>query len=512
MSRFPESFLEELRARLPVSEVVGRRVQLKKSGREWRGLSPFNKERTPSFFVNDQKGFWHDFSSGRHGDIFEFLMATEGVTFPEAVEQFAAMAAVPIPKITRESEADAKHRLALHQIVELAAKYFEATLAGPAGAKAREYLAARAIDAAAITRFRIGYALAERFALKEHLGGLGVSSADMIEAGLLVSADDIPVPFDRFRDRLMFPIADLAGRIVGFGGRALDPDATAKYLNSPETPLFQKRSLLYNGRAARQAAHDGAPLIVVEGYIDVIALVRASYPATVAPLGTALTDAQLAMLWRMADIPTILFDGDDAGRRAADRAIDLALPHLVPGKSLRFAVLGEDRDPDDVVSTEGAGAIDEPIATATPLVDMLWHRELDAADTATPDGRAALDARLNALVAGIKHETVRWHYAQALRARMAALVARPAEGVIEVAELGDSLGLAIVFGATDAVEVARGTGLGTWHVPSHASAVDVADAIPHFVDAITLYAAPGDRLAAGIGRVLAARGFEVRLA
>src|SRR5882757_8467491 len=276
--RFPPQFLDELRARLPVSDVVGRRVKLKKAGREWKGLSPFNKERSPSFFVNDQKGFYHDFSSGKHGDIFGFVMDTEGVTFPEAVERLAAMAGLAVPKMSAEADAQEHRRRTLHDVMELAAKFFEATLASRAGAKARGYLADRSLDPATQLKFRIGYAPAERFALKEHLGSHGISSDDMVEAGLLVSADDIPVPYDRFRDRVMFPISDLSGRIVAFGGRALDKDAPAKYLNSPETPLFHKGAMLYNGAPARQAAHRGAPVIVVEGYVDVIAMVTAGSP------------------------------------------------------------------------------------------------------------------------------------------------------------------------------------------------------------------------------------------
>ncbi len=252
--RFPPNFLDELRARLPVSEVVGRRVRLKKAGREWKGLSPFNKEKTPSFFVNDQKASWFDFSAGRNGDIFDFVMETEGVDFPEAVERLAAMAGVPMPVMSSEAAAQEQHRRSLHDVIELAAQFFEATLAARTGAKARGYLADRGIEPATQLKFRLGYAPADRFALKEHLGGQGISVEHMVEAGLLVAGDDIPVPYDRFRDRVMFPISDLRGRIVAFGGRALDKDAPAKYLNSPETPLFHKGGLLYNAAAARAAA------------------------------------------------------------------------------------------------------------------------------------------------------------------------------------------------------------------------------------------------------------------
>src|SRR6476646_2468979 len=405
--RFTPQFLDELKARLPVSEVVGRRVKLVRSGREFKGLSPFNKEKTPSFFVNDQKQAWFDFSSGKNGSIFDFVMESEGVTFPEAVERLAQMAGVPLPKISREDEARAERRKTLHDVMEIAAKFFQDTLASRTGAKARGYLADRGLDPATQLKFRMGYAPSERFALKEHLGSHGISVDDMVETGLLISGDDIPVPFDRFRDRVMFPITDLRGRVIAFGGRALEKDAQAKYLNSPETPLFHKGATLYNIAAARKAAHDGAPIVVVEGYIDVIAMVTAGYEAAVAPLGTALTDNQLALLWKMADEPILCFDGDRAGQKAAYRAADLALPFLAPGKSLRFALLPEGQDPDDLARSGGRGAIEDVIAAAKPLAEMIWSRELEGGSFATPERRAALEARINELSNSIRDEVVR---------------------------------------------------------------------------------------------------------
>jgi len=421
--RYPASFLEELRARLPVSEVVGRRVALKKAGREWKGLSPFSKEKTPSFFVNDQKQAWFDFSSGKNGSIFDFVMLTEGLSFPEAVERLAAQAGLPLPRETPEAAAQEHKRKTLHEVMELAAKFYETTLAERTGARARGYLADRGLDPAAQVRFRLGYAPAERFALKEHLGARGVPVEDMVEAGLLVAGDDIPVPYDRFRDRVMFPITDLRGRVVAFGGRALEKDVPAKYLNSPETPLFHKGGLLYNGAAARQAVHDGAPLIVVEGYVDVIAMVMAGFPATVAPLGTALTQDQLGLLWKMAAEPVLCFDGDPAGQRAAFRAVDLALPLLAPGKSLLFATLPEGQDPDDLVRSGGREAMAEVLAGARPLADILWRREVEGARLDTPERRAGLELRLNQATAAIADEAVRKYYRQDLAARLADLFA-----------------------------------------------------------------------------------------
>jgi DNA primase len=421
--RYPASFLEELKARLPVSEVVGRRVSLKKSGREWKGLSPFSKEKTPSFFVNDQKMAWFDFSSGKNGSIFDFLMITEGLSFPEAVEQLAQQAGMPLPKVTPEAEAQEHKRKTLHDVMELAAKFFETTLASRLGAKARGYLADRSIAPASQVQFRMGYAPGERFALKEHLGGLGIPVADMIETGLLIAGDDIPVPYDRFRDRVMFPITDMRGRIIAFGGRALEKDVPAKYLNSPETTLFHKGSNLYNGANARKATHDGAKLIVAEGYLDVVALVTAGFPGAVAPLGTALTEEQLGMLWKMSEEPVLCFDGDGAGRKAAYRAVDLALPQLAPGKSLLFALLPDGQDPDDLVKSGGSEAMADVLSGARPLADMLWLRETEGGRFDTPERRAGLEARLQQVTAVISNETVRKYYRQDLEARVRELFA-----------------------------------------------------------------------------------------
>jgi DNA primase len=426
--RFTPQFLDELRARLPVSEVVGRRVKLKKAGREWKGLSPFQQEKSPSFTVNDQKGFYHDFSSGKHGDIFGFVMETEGVGFSEAVERLASMAGVALPAASPDAARHEQRRRTLYDVMDMAAAFFVETLASRGGAKARGYLADRGISPATQLDFRIGYAGGERFALKEHLGKAGVSVEDMIEAGLLIGGDDIPVPYDRFRDRVMFPIADLRNRVIAFGGRALEKDVSAKYLNSPETPLFHKGDNLYNFAPARKAAHDGASLIVVEGYVDVIAMVTAGFGATVAPLGTALTENQLVLLWKMADEPVLCFDGDKAGQRAAYRAVDLALPHLKPGKSLRIALLPEGQDPDDLARSGGRSAIEDVIGAARPLAEVIWSRELDGGSFTTPERRAALEARIGELTGGIRDDVVRRYYRQDLAERLQRAFAPEARG------------------------------------------------------------------------------------
>lgn len=419
--RFAPSFLEELKARLPVSEVVRRRMKLMKAGREWRGLSPFTSEKTPSFFVNDQKMAWFDFSSGKNGNIFDFLMATEGLSFPEAVERLAADAGLPLPKVSPEAEEQEKHRAGLQEVLEFAAQFFEAELRRDAGAKGRAYLAGRGLSLETQKRFRLGYAPADKFALRDALAAKGAAADVMVEAGLLIGGEDIAVPYDRFRDRVMFPICDRSGRVVAFGGRALEKDVQAKYLNSPETPLFHKGALLYNHHNARQAAHEKGTVIAVEGYIDVIAMTVAGCPHVVAPLGTALTEAQCALLWKMAEEPILCFDGDRAGRKAAYRAVDIALPFIGPGRSLRFALLPDGQDPDDLARNGGASAIEEVLGQALPLVDLIWLRETEGEALATPERRAGLERRLGELCGAIQDETLRRYYAADFRGRLAAL-------------------------------------------------------------------------------------------
>ncbi len=428
--KFPPSVLEEIKARLPVSVVVGKRVRLAKSGREWKGLSPFNAEKTPSFFVNDQKGSFFDFSSGKNGDIFKFVMETEGLSFPEAVEKLAYEAGVTLPKVTVEAQAQEERRKGLHEVVELAARFFETELAGDRGAAARRYLSGRGLESEARKAFRIGYGPPDRFALRDHLAGKGVDAALMMETGLLVHGEEIAVPYDRFRDRIMFPIHDGRGRVVAFGGRAMSSEVAAKYLNSPETPLFHKGSLLFNHHNARKAAHDTGQVIVVEGYVDVIAMSLAGFPQTVAPLGTALTEDQLALLWRMADEPVICLDGDKAGRKAASRAIDIALPLLEPGKSLSFATLPDGQDPDDLARSGGKAAVGEVLGAARPLVDMLWTREVEAGPLDTPERRAAFERRLKEPLGQIRDEATRRHYRREMDERLAQLFASaaPARG------------------------------------------------------------------------------------
>ena len=415
--RFSPTFLDELRARLPVSEVVGKRVKLRKAGREWKGLSPFNKEKTPSFFVNDQKSMWFDFSSGKNGNIFDFIMQTEGLSFPEAVERLAVQAGIPLPEVSPEAEAREQKVRSLHEIMEIAAKFYESMLASERGAKARGYLADRGIKANTQLEFRMGYAPAERYGLKEHLGSIGASVADMIEAGLLIAGDDIPVPYDRFRDRIIIPIHDQRGRIIAFGARALNPEVQPKYLNSPDTALFQKGATVFNFHRARQPAHNDGSVVVVEGYMDAISIHQAGLKSVVATMGTAFTEEQIQTLWRLSPEPIVCFDADDAGISAAYRSVDRILPILKVGRTFRFAFMHGGKDPDELIRQKGLEAFKDVLLGSLPLWDVLWERETAGGDQKfkTPDARAALEHRLNSIIRNIQDKGVYTAYFRTCR-------------------------------------------------------------------------------------------------
>jgi DNA primase len=416
--RFPVSVLDDIRAALPVSSVLGRHMKLRRQGREHIGLSPFKHEKTPSFTVNDAKGFYHCFATGEHGDIFDFLTKTQGLSFPEAVERLAAEAGIELPKPAQVEAREAEgHRL--RKLMEAACAFFQNALRSDAGAEARTYLERRGVTTTEIDAFRLGFAQDGRHALKEHLAAKGFALEDMIAAGMLVAGKDIPVAYDRFRNRLIFPITDLQGRGIAFGGRALDPGQQPKYLNSPDTPLFRKGAVLFNAARARPAAHERGAVIVAEGYMDVIALTRVGFPNAVAPLGTALTPDQMQMLWRLAPEPLLCFDGDGAGIKAAHRAVETALPLLRPGQSLAFALLPDGLDPDDLLRQRGSLALADAIANPRPLVDMLWAKELAAGPSCdTPERRAGLEKRLAALVDNIADRSVRGHYQAAIHKRL----------------------------------------------------------------------------------------------
>lgn len=420
--RFGDNFLEELKARIRPSDVVGRHVKLKRQGREFAGLSPFTNEKTPSFFVNDEKGFYHCFSSGKHGDAISFLMEVEGLAFPEAVERLAEMAGMEMPKADPEAERRAARNKVAINWMDAAQLFFARSLRRDVGRDAREYLKRRGLDGAAAERFGIGFAPDSFNALRDELTQQGAGLDVLVESGLVIEPDDKSrQPWDRFRNRIMFPIRDPRGRLVAFGGRAMEKDAKAKYLNSPETSLFHKGRVLYHYPEARKALsapkNPARGMIVAEGYMDVIALARAGFDHAVAPLGTALTEEQLDLLWRAGPEPTLCFDGDKAGLRAAFRSVERALPLIKPGQTLRFALMPDGKDPDDLIADGGAAAMQGVLERAVSLVDMLWQREVEAEPLNSPEARAGLKDRLFAALREITHDEVRKQYQTALLAR-----------------------------------------------------------------------------------------------
>lgn len=419
--KLPAAFLDEIRSRLPLSVVVGRTVKLRRQGREYVGLSPFKPEKTPSFFVNDQKARWFDFADGTDGDAFDFLVRTRGLSFMDAVGELAKEAGLDLPKRDPEGEKREARRLALVEINAIAAAFFRAQLPRSTGA---EYLTTRGISAETIEAFGIGYAQPDRSALKTHLAAKGIDQDSMIQAGLLVAGDDIPVSYDRFRDRVMFPIRDHRGRVIAFGGRAMKPGG-AKYLNSPETPVFQKGRVLFNIDAAKAAAAKGETPIIGEGYFDVVSSTVAGFRATVAPMGTALSEAHLTTLWHMHPEPIIALDGDRAGLAAAYRTAETALPMLSPGRSLRFALMPEGQDPDDVVRKRGPEAYRRLLERPLRLVDLLWRQHFRETDLSGPDRRVAAEKKIDELVALLPAQPLRDAYRTDLRSRLAAVTVRP---------------------------------------------------------------------------------------
>jgi DNA primase len=418
---FPPGFLDELRDRISLSALVGRRVKLARRGREFAGLCPFHHEKTPSFYVVEDKSFFHCFGCGAHGDVVGFVMRADNLDFVEAVEKLAGEAGLAVPQATPQERERAQRQKTLLEATEAAAAFYEARLWAPVGARARQYLDGRGLDPNTIRRFRLGWASDDRQALRRSLTA-DFPDALLIEAGLLRREAAEGEAFDYFRNRVMFPIGDRAGRVIAFGGRVLG-DGQPKYLNSPDTPLFEKGRVLYGWSAARAGAgrdaEAGGPgAIVTEGYMDVIALHRAGFATAVAPLGTALTEFQLHELWRLAPEPILCFDGDAAGQRAAARALRRALPLLRPGQSLRFASLPSGEDPDSIVRTKGRADFDQILAAARPLSAMLWELELGGRRLDTPERRADLERRLTEDIGEIADRTVQSEYRRFVRDRL----------------------------------------------------------------------------------------------
>jgi DNA primase len=418
---FPPGFLDELRARLSLAEIIGRKVSLKrKSGAEYSGLCPFHNEKTPSFTVNEKKGFFYCFGCHEKGDAVGFVMKTEGLSFPEAVEKLAREVNLPVPRATPVERERAERVSTLQQVVEEAARWFQKQLRLPAGRQGLDYLRGRGLEDGVIDDFRLGFAPDSRDGLLSHLKRENVPVDKIVEVGLAIRPDDNREPYDRFRGRVMFPINDRRGRVIAFGGRVMGA-GEPKYLNSPETPLFHKGANLYCLDRARQAVTKDQPVIVAEGYMDVIALHGAGFTGGVAPLGTALTEGQLAELWKVADEPYLCFDGDNAGRRAANRAAERALPLLHAGKSLRFLSLPAGEDPDSLIRTRGADAMRRSLDLARPLSDMVWSMETEGKPADTPERRASLQRAVEQRVAEIADPVVRDFYRTDMRERLGRL-------------------------------------------------------------------------------------------
>jgi DNA primase len=416
--RYGEGLLEEVRRRIDLVALVGRRVKLVRKGRVMWGCCPFHPEKSPSFKVENERRLYKCFGCGKGGDCFKWLTETEGMSFPEAVEKLAAEAGVELPKWSPDDEARESRRKSLYDIIELAAGFYHEQLLGDGGRAARDYLKGRGLDGAAAKQFRLGYAPSGNNALIDHLTSHNVTQDDMIEAGLARPAQDGRPMRDFFFDRIMFPITDGRGRTIAFGGRGMAPDAKPKYINTGETPLFSKGSQLYNFQTARAAAIKAGTIILAEGYMDVIALVRAGFAHAVAPLGTAFTEDQLHMLWKSAPEPVLAFDGDDAGRKAALRAAHMALPHLKAGHSLRFAFLPQGEDPDTLIGSQGAGAMAGLIDTAMPLSELLWRAETEGRDFSTPERLAGLEHALREIATQVGDPQIAAYYRDAFKEKV----------------------------------------------------------------------------------------------
>ena len=412
-------WLDELRARVTLSSVIGRTTRLTKAGHEWKACCPFHNEKSPSFTVNDVKGFYHCFGCGAHGDVIRWMTDQRGLSFMDAVKELASEAGLEVPAPDPRAAQQAQVRDSLHDVMAAAQAWFVERLAAPEGERARAYLATRGFDAHTLQRFGFGFAPDGRQALKEALKAF--PEAKLIEAGLRIAVDD-KEPYDRFRGRLMLPIEDARGRVIAFGGRILDAKKTdaPKYLNSPDTPLFDKGRTLYNLHRAGPASRQTGRVVVVEGYMDVIALAAAGIADAVAPLGTALTERQIELLWRLVETPVLCFDGDAAGQRAAMRAVTRALPLLRPAHSLRIVRLPTGMDPDDLIKRDGARAMEALLAKPQTLLDLLWEHEREAVPLDSPEDKAGLKARLMAHVETIQDPDIKALYRRELMERFSA--------------------------------------------------------------------------------------------
>ena len=411
-------FLDELRSRISLAEIIGEKVKLQKRGREYTGLCPFHQEKTPSFTINESKGFYHCFGCGAHGDAVKFLMDNEGLPFIDAVKKLAARVGMELPAFSRENQEAVQRRKSLYEIMDMAAEFFEKNLRMPVGSKGYAYFThKRGLSEDTLKKFRLGYAPSNN-ALKAYLAAKGIYEQDMADLGLIsIPEDKNRHPNDFFFDRVMIPIMDKQNNVIAFGGRILG-DGQPKYLNSPETPIFNKRRILYNMNNARESAYSAKRLIICEGYMDVIALDSFGFNYAVAPLGTALTEEQILEAWKVCNNPTLCFDGDAAGIRAAIRSVDRVLPNLRAGYSVNYIFLKEAKDPDELLHRFGAEAFEKYLVKARPLVDILWHKCKMNKDTETPEQKALIEKEIFEEVAKIKDNQIRNYYTQEMKKRI----------------------------------------------------------------------------------------------
>ncbi|AQX27627.1 MULTISPECIES: DNA primase [unclassified Bartonella] len=426
--RIPPDFLDEIRARLPISTVIGQRVKFDpKKSKPSRGdfwcCCPFHGEKTPSFHCDDRQGRYYCFGCNTNGDIFTFLCELDGLRFSEAVERLADFAGMKLPVFDSQNHKGEIKKSDLYDIMKIAADFFQNNLHHQIGAQARHYLGERGVTLELAKRFQIGFAPVGRTALKDALSARGISLKQMEDCGLLISGEDITTPYDRFRNRIIFPIEDLRGRVVAFGGRSLDKNARTKYLNSPETVLFHKGNTLYNAASARKNSRfsgrgETHSILVVEGYMDVITLTKVGFEKVVAPLGTALTETQIKLLWQIEPNPILCFDGDDAGLKAAFRVADRVLPLLKAGMSVRFVLLPDGKDPDEIIRAGGVHLFSSFVQKSIPLIELLWWRATFGKHFTTPEVRAALERELKQQISTIKDQDIRRYYFQDIKRRL----------------------------------------------------------------------------------------------
>ena len=407
--KFSKSLLDEIKNKIEISDVIGKRVALQKRGKEFVGLSPFQNEKTPSFTVNNEKQFYHCFSSNKHGDIFTFLVDVEGLSFPQAVEKLAEQAGVELRELTKDEEKKISGRKKLYSIMEMASDFFINNLLS--NNRALGYLNQRGINKETISEYKIGYAENNFSSLHKYLLDKGILNEDILLAGLIIKSEKKKNSYyDRYRDRIIFPITNTYGKIVGFGGRVINEDDKPKYMNSPETEIFHKGNLLYNYSNIKSPVKEIDNLVVVEGYMDAISLCSQGFKNVVAPLGTAMTERQLNLIWDLVDSPILCFDGDKAGKNAAERVIELSIPNLKPGKNIRFINLNDDLDPDDYIKKNGIKSFFQLAKDSTSLNDQIWRNYLNKADISTPEGKANLEKELRSLLRLVGDKDIRKHY------------------------------------------------------------------------------------------------------